>query len=191
MLQRIIALATYLRARLPDVTQFLPVFSTVVFIVFSWAIYHALYQVPGWLFYMTLPGVLVLFAYILGFALIESLMVSAFLTAYCLFLPEKWLKRHFTAQGFVLAILLALVTYLLRDNFERIQKLEVWQMAAIPLTVMIGIALISPLLAKLCERLPKLTRILESISERLTIFSYIYVPLGILGLLVVLMRNII
>ena len=92
MLQGITALTTYLRNRLPDRKQFLPVLSTVVFIVFSWAIYHAFYQVPGWLFYMTLPGVLALFTYIMGFALIESLMVSAFLAAYCLFLPEHWLR---------------------------------------------------------------------------------------------------
>ena len=190
MLQGITALTTYLRNRLPDQKQFLPVLSTVVFIVFSWAIYHAFYQVPGWLFYTTLPGVLVLFAYILGFALIESLMVSAFLAAYCLFLPENWLKRNFAAQGCILAILLALMTYLLRNNFDRIQKLEVWQMAIIPLAIFLGIALVSPLLAILFERFPKLTRIIEGIGERLTIFSYIYIPLGILGWLVVLIRNI-
>ena len=191
MLEGITTLATSLRSRLPNYKQLLPVLSTVVFIVFSWAIYHAFYQVPGWLFYLTLPGVLLLFAYIMGFALVESLIVSGFLTAYCLFLPEKWLRRYFTAQGFVLAILLALITYLLRNNFDRIQKLEVWQMAVIPLTMIVGIALISPLLAILFESFPKLTRFVEALGERLTIFSYIYIPLGILGWLVVLIRNII
>jgi hypothetical protein len=70
--------------RLPDRGQLLPVFSTVVFIVFTWTIYHALYQVPSWLFYMTLPAILPLLAYILGFALLESLFVTGFLAAYTL-----------------------------------------------------------------------------------------------------------
>jgi hypothetical protein len=177
--------------RLPDRRQFLPVLSTVVFIVFTWTIYHALYEVPGWLFYMTLPGILLLFAYILSFALSESLMVSAFLAAYCLFLPARWLKKYFAAEGFLLAILITLAAYLLRNEFEKIQKLAAWQLAAIPLALILMIAILAPFMAKILARFPKLADRLEFIGNRLTIFSYIYIPLGILGWLVVLIRNLI
>jgi hypothetical protein len=176
--------------RLPDRRQFLPVLSTVVFIIFTWTIYHALYQVPSWLFYMTLPGILFLFAYILGFALLESLMISAFLLAYCFFLPARWLKKYFAAEGFLLAILLAFAAYLLRRNFEAIQKLGSWQLAAIPLALFLVIPVAAPLLARFLARFPKLVDWLEMIGNRVTIFSYIYIPLGILGWLVVLVRNI-
>jgi hypothetical protein len=177
--------------RLPDRKQFLPVLSTVVFIVFTWTIYHALFEVPGWLFYMTLPGIMLLFAYILSFALLESLLVSAFIVAYCLFLPVGWLKKYFAAEGFLLAILLALVAYLMRNEFEKIQKLASWQLAAIPLVFFLMIAMVAPLIAKFLTHFPKLVDWLENIGNRLTIFSYIYVPLGILGWLVVFVRNLI
>lgn len=175
--------------RLPDRRQFWPVLSTVIFIVFTWTIYHALYQVPSWLYYMKITGILVLLAYILGFALLESLLVSAYLAAYCFFLPKRWFRKYFAAQGFLLAVLLTISAYLVRREFDSIQKLETWQMAAIPLAFMLAIALVSPLLAILLERFPKLVGLFEGVGSRLTIFSYFYIPLGITGWLVVLFRN--
>jgi hypothetical protein len=185
------SLRSTLRNRLPDRRQFIPVLSTIVFIVFTWTIYHALYQVPGWLYYLTLPGILALMAYILGFALFESLLVAALLLAYCFLLPSRWFKENFAAQGFLLSILLTMTAYLLRTGFEKIQKLENWQLAAIPLAIILGIALLAPLLASLLNRIPKLKEWLDIISNRLTVFSYIYIPLGIVGWLVVFVRNLI
>jgi hypothetical protein len=181
-------LVTWILNRLPDRRQFWPVFSTVIFIVFTWTIYRALYQVPSWLFYMKIPGVLVLLAYILGFALLESLLVSAFLAAYCFFLPERWLRINFAAQGLLLAILLALSAYLLRREFDTIQKLGTWQMAAILPALALLIALVAPLLAMFLSRFPKLVGWLEMLGNRMTVFSYIYIPLGVLGWFVVVIR---
>ena len=176
--------------RLPERRQFWLVFSTIVFIVFSWTIFHAFYQTTSWLYYMTVPGILVLYAYILGFALLESLLVSAFLTAYCFILPGRWLRDHFGSAGFLLALLLTLVVYLLRSGFEKYPKMDAWELAAIPLALLLGVALSALLLSKLVERLPKLARLCETIADRLTIFSFLYIPLGLLGWLVVLIRNI-
>jgi len=138
---------------------------------------------------MTLPGILFLFAYILGFALLESLMVSAFLAAYCFFLPARWLKKFFAAEGFLLVILLAFAAYLMRSNFEKIQKLESWKLTAIPLALILVTPVVALLLARFLARYPKLVNWLEMIGNRVTIFSYIYIPLGIIGWLVVLIRN--
>jgi hypothetical protein len=191
MFAGIFLLLARIRNRLPDRKQFWPVLSTVVFIVFSWTIYRALYQIPSWLYYLTLLDIFPLFAYILGYALLESLLVSAFLAAYCLILPERWMKKYFAAQGFVLAIFLAFLFYLLRSEFAAIQKLATWQMAAILPGLVLFMALLILLLARLMDRFPKLVRWLEGIGNRLTIFGYIYIPFGILGSLVVLIRNLI
>jgi hypothetical protein len=187
--EEIFSLRSTFRNRLPDRKQFIPVISTIVFIVFTWTIYHALYQIPGWLYYMTIPGILSLMAYILGFALLESLMVSALLVLYCIILPPRWFKDNFAAQGFLLSVVLALTAYLLRTGFEKIQKLDNWQLVAIPVGILLGIALLSPLLAYILDRIPKLKDWLEIVANRITIFSYIYIPLGIAGWLVVFVRN--
>jgi hypothetical protein len=187
--EEIFSLRSTLRNRLPDRRQFIPVLSTVVFIVFTWTIYHALYQIPGWLYYITLPGILSLLAYILGFALFESLMVTALLAAYCFVLPSRWFKDNFAAQGIILSVLLALTAILLRTSFDKIQRLENWQLAAIPLAIVLGIAPLAYLLSRLLAHFPKLTHGLELIANRITIFSYLYIPLGIIGWLVVFVRN--
>lgn len=177
--------------RLPARKQFWPVLSTVVFIVFTWTIYQALYQVPSWLFYMQVPGVLVLLAYILGFALLESLIISAFLAVYCFILPGNWLRKQFAAEGFLLAIILAVSAYLLRNEFASIQKMSTGQMVATLPALFLLIALLCPLLARILDYFPKLASFFEGIGNRLVVFSYIYIPLGVLGWLVVLIRNLI
>jgi hypothetical protein len=182
-------LLSRLRNRLPERRQIWLVFSAVVFIVFSWTIFHALYQVPSWLYYMTVPGVLALFAYVLGFALLESLLVTGFLAFYCFILPPRWLKDHFAAAGLLLALLLTLAVYLLRSGFAQFPKMALWQLLGIPLGLLLGLALVAPLLSWLLRRFPRLAGWLVAAGERLTIFSYFYVPLGILGWVLVLVRN--
>ena len=68
-----------LRARLPSQNQVFLVFSVIVFVVFSWTLIREFFQVPSWLKYMVLGDILVITAYILAFALFESLLVLGFL----------------------------------------------------------------------------------------------------------------
>lgn len=175
--------------RFPDHKQFWPVLSTIVFIVFSWTIYRALYQVPSWLYYLTLPRIFPLFAYILSYALLESVLVSVLFLVLCFILPGSWYKNNFTAQSFLLVILLSLAAYLLRSEFDKIQKLNTWQIVGIPLALLVMMVLLIPLLAKILARYPRAAGWLELIANRLTIFGYIYIPFGVLGWLVVFTRN--
>ena len=174
---------------LPERSQLIPVAATVVFVVFTWTIYHALYQVPGWLYYMGVLQILILFAYLAGYALVESLLVTVGLVIYCLVLPTRWLKQRFTAEGILLASLLAGTAYILRSGFDRFQKQPDWQLIALPLAALLGLAVITPGLAWLLGRFPRLERGLETLGRRLTIFSSLYIPLGLLGWLVVAWRN--
>lgn len=178
-----------LKSRLPERDQWMPILSTVVLATFSWAIIRALYQMTGWIFYLTVPNIISIMAYTLGFALLESLAVAGLVVALDLFLPWQWKISHLNAIGIVQALLLTLAAYLLRDNFDRFQKLADWQLIAIPGVLLLSIILSAPPLSSLFDRFPRLADGIKTLGERLTIFSYIYIPLGICGWLVVLIRN--
>lgn len=173
----------------PTSQELWPVLSTVVVIVFSWTIYRLLYQMPGWLFYLTIPDILSLIAYTLGFALLESLVLTGLVAACNLFWPVAWIKKHYRAIGLVQVLLITCLAYCLRINFDRFQKLSDWQLIALPLALLLSTIFSAPLQSRLFDRFPKLADWLKTLGDRLTIFSYIYIPLGGVGWLVVLLRN--
>ena len=183
-----------LTARLPGKQHILPVFSVIVFIIFTWMLYNFFFQIPSWLFYMKAVEILILLAYVMSYSLIESLLVLGSILLLCMIFPSKYFKDNFIPQGTVLVILISMIAYFLRLRMESISKLEIEnQITAwliITTAILLGMALLVIILTKLFDRFPGLTRGIASLANRMIVFSYIYVPLGLVGLLVVIIRNI-
>jgi len=180
-----------LKSRLPTRSEALSVFSIFVFFVFSWTLYRAFYYVPSWLEYLSLWSVSIIIAYVLAFALFESAGWLALLVFYSLFFPRKVFKEKFVLLGSSLAALICIGAVLLQRKINLVYRLELWQLLVYPLAGLLLSVLLVFLLAFLFERIPLLSRLVNAIVERMVIFVYIYVPLGLLALLVVLVRNII
>jgi hypothetical protein len=178
-----------LSARLPSRQETLAVFSVVVFIVFSWTLYRAFWWLPSWLEYLNIWSVLILLAYILAFALFESLAVMGLLLLLCWMIPGRYFKDQFVAQGSALAVVLGIGGYLIQRDVSRIYKLELWQTLAYPLLTLIGIIAFVFVTSFVFKRIGLLTRLALAVAERMTIFAYLYVPLGLIGALVVIARN--
>lgn len=178
-----------LSARLPSRQETLAVFSVVVFVVFSWTLYRAFWWLPSWLEYLNVWSVLILFAYILAFALFESLVVMGLLLLLCWMLPKRYFKDQFVAQGSALTAILGIGGYLIQRDVSRIYKLELWQTLAYPLLALIGIIAFIITTSFVFKRIGLLTRLALAVAERMTIFAYLYVPLGLIGMLVVIARN--
>jgi hypothetical protein len=180
-----------LKSRLPSRSEALSVFSIFVFFVFSWTLYRTFFYVPSWLEYLSLWSVLVIVAYVLAFALLESALLLALLVFFSLFFPTKVFKEKYVLQGSSLAVLVCVGAVLLQRKINLVYRLELWQLLIYPLAGLLFSVLLVLLLAFLFRRFERLSRLVSALVERMVIFVYIYVPLGLLAVLVVLVRNII
>ena len=64
------------------------------------------WQVPSWLYYMNVWGVLALGAYVLAFALLESIIILGFVFLLSLAFPVKHFKAKFVQQGSVVVFIM-------------------------------------------------------------------------------------
>jgi hypothetical protein len=179
-----------LKSRLPSRSEALSVYSIFVFFVFSWTLYRTSWYVPSWLEYLSIWSVLIIVAYVLAFALFESACLLALVVFFSLFFPLKLFKEKYVLQGSCLALLLSIGAVLVQRKINLVYRLELWQLVAYPLVGLFASVLLVVLLAFLFNRFPLLSRLVNAGIERMVIFVYLYVPLGVLALLVVLARNI-
>ena len=180
-----------MKSRLPTRSEAVSVFSIFVFFIFSWTLYRTSWYVPSWLEYLSLWSVLIVIAYVLAFALFESAGMLALVVFFSLFFPCKVFKEKYILQGSSLAVLISVGAVMLQRKINLVYRLELWQLVAYPLVGLLASVLLVVLLAFLFTRFPALAPLINAMVERMVIFVYIYVPLGLLALLVVLVRNII
>jgi hypothetical protein len=180
-----------LRTRLPSRQELFPVLAVFVFFAYTWALYRMFWYVPSWLEYLNLWKVLTIAAYVLAFALFESLLMLGLLVLFSLFFPPRIFKDRFIVQGASLAALTSLAAFMLQRKINLVYRLELWQLELYPLVLLVALVFVVLALGLLFERLPFLARLVQAIAERLTIFAYFYLPLGLLGLAVVILRNLI
>jgi hypothetical protein len=102
-------------------------------------------------------------------------------------LPRKWFREGFAYKGFVTVLVagIAMITlhyYLFSLNYE-IPPMEV---------IYLGLGITMILLISLLwvfQNMPQLQTFSLAVQERLQIFMYFYLPLGLVGLAVVVLRN--
>jgi len=177
-----------IQCRTPPRDQLFPLFSVIVFIVFTWALYQLADQVPGWLSYLTVWNVLTLLMYILAAALFESAVLLGVLLLASLLFPQRAFKDIFVAQGCLVMVCLTLVALLLQSNIRIIYSLELWQLLAGILLFLAFLAAVVLLFAAVIRRFTRLKRLLDSLASHMTVFGYCYTLLGVVSLIIVLAR---
>ena len=178
-----------LKAKLPSRQEALVVFSVIVFIVFSWTLYRVFWWVPSWLEYLSIWNILIIVAYVLAFSLFESLAVMGLIVILSLLFPKQTFKDQFIVQGSAISAALGLIAFLVQRKVSLIYRLELWQTLAYPTLILIGVVILVPILWFTFKRFNLLTRLVLAVAERMTIFVFLYVPLGLIGMLVVVARN--
>lgn len=178
-----------LKTKLPSRHEALAVFSVIVFIVFSWALYRTFWWMPSWLEYLSIWSTLVIIAYVMAFSLFESLAMMGLMVLLGLLFPRRAFKDQFIVQGSALSATLGLGAFLIQRDVGVIYKLELEQTFLYPALILVGVILVVYFSSFLFRRIPKLSRLALAVAERMTVFVYLYVPLGLIGLLVVAARN--
>jgi hypothetical protein len=171
-----------LRKRFPDWNELLTVFSFVIFAVYSWAIYAFLDHLSSNLLNIGPGEIAVIFFFEMAIALLESLLVCGVILLLSAIFPRRWLCEGFAAKGFLVAAAGAAVS-IISSRFASFPL----PAAFLEITAFCLILLIASII--LLNYHPQLQNGLRSLVNRFTIFTYLYMPLGIIGILVVVFRN--
>jgi len=167
------------------------VFGGVVFIVYVWAVRGFLYQFSSLRLYHNLGDILAVFCYLMAFALLESLLITGILLLIGFLLPRQWFKEGFAVKGF-LAVLVSGSAMVKLQGYLYSQQMHNYQMPSS--TTLYGGAVIGfvllLILIFLVQKVTVIRNLLLAFEERLQVFIYVFVPLGILGLFVIFFRNI-
>ncbi|MFT3893761.1 MAG: hypothetical protein QM730_19195 [Anaerolineales bacterium] len=161
------------------------VFGFLVFAVFTWSIRGFLAELPSFLLYYTLGNIFGVFSYMMAFALLESLLIMGLLLLAAFILPIKWLRQGFARKATALVLVAG-------GAMIYLQKILTFQLPSLKeLALVIGLPLLALIvLLYFVMTNQRLQTILDNILERFRIFLYIYVPLGLIGFFVMIVRNI-
>lgn len=178
-----------IRSKIPARQEILAVFSTAAFIAFSWTIYRMFFQVPSWLFYLNLADMLWITAYVLAFALLESAFLLGFLVLLALIYPAKRFSQKFVAQSTLLILVLTIGALLYQQHIGMLKWWGLLELVIFILAFVASVTILVFLFSLICDRFTRLKKLLDSLADRLTVFGFLYLPLGTLGLVVVILRN--
>jgi hypothetical protein len=178
-----------IQAKLPSRPELWPVFSILLFMVCGWGLYRAFWYVPSWLEYLSIWSILIIFTYVLAFGLFESLVLLVLPLLFSLILPKRFFRDQFVIQGSALALALCFGAYLVQRQVGVLYKLENWQLSLYPLLALLGLLALSLILAVVFERVKFLARLMRIFADRMTIFGYLFTTLGLVGLAIVVLRN--
>jgi hypothetical protein len=178
-------LPLFLHKKIPTLREISSLYATIAFLVYGWTSMALVWKVPSWLYFLNLGEIAVTLAYILSSSLLESaILLLLFLFASLLF-PASWLRNKFVVRGSI--IFYSLTFWVALFDLSSLIQLPATQDV---LAFLIGFPLTAGLGLLLAERLPLLHRFVNDLSDRLTIFLYLWIPLSLAGILIIILRNI-
>jgi hypothetical protein len=172
--------------RLPPFQAIVQVYAVVVVMFCGWTLIAFLWKLSAWLLVLNLGEIFVIFSYAMMANLIESLLVMALLLAAYILLPFPVFRRDFVVHGTILAvgIIAAMMAYVgLHMQFGIESGGNVW---IGPVVVSVG----TLLFLSLSSKVRFLPNAIFWISDRLTIFLFILLPLFVILSAYVIFRNI-
>ena len=143
------------------------------------------WTVPAWLFYLNIGEILLIYAYLLATNFLESLLVICVPIGLSFILPSKWFRDSFVARGTSLVILgLGYFMFLAnqfqnRDDYPGI-LLKLWSVALASALIL--------LLVFIVTKTSFIKKAVEFIAEQATVFLFVFLPISLISLLIVLPR---
>lgn len=180
-----------IRRRLPNRTEASLLFTACAFPLYTWALLMYFHQLPNYLLRMSLPAALAVLAYVLVVALLDTLLAFSFLVFTCLALPDKFFKAYCAAQGalaFLVTFIWVIPVHFQNDILDRLG----WNMPVYNRWVLVWIVTYLVALlggSWLIRRSGRFEAVLVAFCDRLSILTSIYLSSSILGLAIVMIRN--
>jgi hypothetical protein len=175
-----------IKNKLPSLAQVYPVYAIIVILTYGWTIYWALWKLPSWLDFLPLGEIGVIFCYLVATNFFESLLALFGVIIVSLVLPRKWFREVFVSRGSVLAASILISIMIFEYHFDKPSDYFYKFPSYLPL-----ILLIAGVLTFLAGWIRMIRKAVEVFAENAVIFLFISLPLSLLSLIVVIVRNII
>jgi len=176
----------YIKNRLPPFAQTYLVFSVIAFMIYGWTITDFLYSFPSYVNFLTPGEIMIIFAYGMTSAFLESLMYISLLLCLCLILPTDSMRNVFLTRGTCSSIvgigyLMVYIYVFSQQSFSLITQLPFWSFLGLALTIAF---------TYYSTRLRGVADAAAWVSDRLSIFPFLLTPLSIISFLIVSYRHI-
>jgi hypothetical protein len=172
-----------LRKKIPPFAEILALYATIVFLIYGWAILAFFWKVPSWLYYLSLTDILAILSYALASSFVESAVILLIFLLAALSLPSRWLADKFIVRGSltfcILTFWMALFNLVTMIQLPTSDDLISFGLVAF---LTIGLAIF------VADRLSALRKIMTVLSDRLTIFLYLWLPLSAMAILILIVR---
>jgi hypothetical protein len=175
------------RKRFPEFSAILQVYAVIVVLLSAWTITAFLWKLSAWLLILNLGEIFTIFSYAMLIDLMESLIVLFILLLVAALLPPHILRDQFVVRGTILALgfigsLMAFVRFHMQFGIESGPRLLLGPIAVILLTA---------LLLGFSSKIRFIASLTVWISDRLTVFLFILVPLFVLLSAYIIFRNVV
>ncbi len=159
----------------------LHLFVFCAFPIHIWTFANMFRDVPSWALYMRYWELISTVAYTLAFALFETLIILLPLIVLGMLIPRRWVSSRFIPWAGVMLVegTIAAIAFQIAIMNHSPKKYLV-----------IGIGLMFGISSILVIRHPKIGEILRSIAKRLVVLSFLYIFLDVVGLVIVIARNV-
>jgi hypothetical protein len=173
-----------IQKRLPSIPDLLAVSGLAFLLDYSWTFYNAFDVLPSWLKIYLFPELVGLLAYLLSIALLDTVLAVGGAVGLGLLLPRPWFVEDFAAKGGVTVIAIWISSLLI--NLPGVYLHHINHPTFLRV-VLVDLLCVGSLFVML--RIPFYRRLVRRLAERSTVFVYVYLPLGLLGVLIVAVRN--
>jgi hypothetical protein len=174
-----------LKEKIPPLHDISSLYATIVFLVYGWTSLAFFWKVPSWLYFLNVGEIVSVLAYTLSSTLLESLIILLLFVLAGFILPASWLRNKFVVRGRIIFYSLTLWVFLLT-----LSSLIQLPSTRDVLSFAIGFPLTAGLGMILADRIPVLPRLITFFSNQLMIFLYLWLPLSLAGILILIIRNI-
>ncbi len=171
--------------KLPTLPEIYPVYAIIVLFTYGWTIYWSLWKVPSWLDFLPLGEIAAIYCYLLMTNFIESLLALFGVVFVAWILPHKWLRDSFVSRGSILAA--SVLASIMIFEYHFVKPADYYQKFPMYLPL---ILLAAAVLTFLGGWIRIVRKAVEVLAENATIFLFILVPLSLLSIIVVVVRNI-
>ena len=172
--------------RFPDTHSIISVYVLIIVFPYGWALYYFFWKLPSWLYYLSVGKISIFFAYTMALNFLESLVLLAAPVFWAFILPSKWFKENFIPAGGLYGLFLGCFLMYFSGHMETLSSFTY----SIVFEFLGFIVLAVPLSVGL-SRVRFLARLVSELADRATIFLYIIIPVSLLSILVVIVRNLI
>lgn len=137
-------------------------------------------SVPSWLFYMSRSDIIGSVAYHLTFTLFETVFAYIILFVVGFLIPKRWTPEPFLTLSSVLVVEFTIMAIVFQYLILQYSSLR-WMVVSCLIILAISVVVI--------PRISRLQDITRTLVKRLTILTFLYVFFDVVGVIIVIVRN--